>query len=219
MKLLTQNSKIKKSDVRTFNFGIPAFQSSTGLKTCPNAGACAKGCYALAGAYRFSNVAKAFEARLEATQTFGFVTTMISEIQARKAERVRIHDSGDFYSQEYLDKWCTIMEALPKVQFYAYTKQVKMFKEYQYILPKNFTVVFSYGGLQDALIDRTKDRHSRVFDSVDTLKAEGYTDTSETDDAAANPAIRCIGLVYHGTKSLSNTNWTAVENKIKKEDK
>ncbi len=221
MKLLTQNSKIKKSGVRTFNFGIPAYQSSTGLKTCPQAGACAKGCYALAGAYRFSNVAKAFEARLEATLQPDFDARMVEEIRACKAKRVRIHDSGDFYNYGYLAKWLSVMKQLPDVQFYAYTKQVAMFQDAQDegLLPANFTVVFSYGGLQDAMIDRKRDRHSRVFESMEALKAAGYVDTNETDDAAANPAIRCIGLVYHGTKSLSNTNWSAVETKIQREVK
>lgn len=47
---LVQNSKIKKmSGPKTFNWGIPAYQSANGFKTCPNAAACAKGCYATMG--------------------------------------------------------------------------------------------------------------------------------------------------------------------------
>jgi len=210
MQLLTQNSKIKKSKVRTFNFGIPAYSSTTGLKTCPNAGACAKGCYALAGAYRFSNVARAFEERLQATQAPSFETDMIQAIKKAKAERVRIHDSGDFYSEAYLNRWYRIMRALPNVQFYAYTKMVNMLKAYEDVQPRNFTVVFSFGGTEDKLIDIERDRHSLVFDSIEQLKACGYVDTSETDDAAADKSIRRIGLVYHGTKSLENTDWNKV---------
>jgi hypothetical protein len=206
---LVRNSKIKKSAKRTFNFGIPAYQSNTGLKTCPNAGACAKGCYALAGAYRFSNVAQAFERRLTATQDDAFVDQMLADIDKQRAERIRIHDSGDFYNEEYLDRWLRIMRARPQVEFYAYTKMVSLFKKRSKDLPKNFTVIYSFGGTEDRLIDVKRDRHSLVFESVAQLKACGYSDASKQDDVAlgSNPKI---GLVYHGTKNIENTNWAKV---------
>jgi hypothetical protein len=208
MTLLTKNSKIAKSSRKAFNFGIPAYQSSTGMKTCPNAAACAKGCYALAGAYRFSNVAKVFEARLQATLNPDFEARLIAEINMRGAELIRIHDSGDFYSQAYLDKWLRIIEQCPDVQFYAYTKMVSMLKSTQ--LPPNFTVVYSFGGTEDKLIDVNSDRHSLVFDSYDSMIAAGYADTNESDDNAADPSVQRIGLVYHGTKKLTNTDWLKV---------
>lgn len=206
---LVRNSKIKKSAKRTFNFGIPAYQSATGLKTCPNAGACAKGCYALAGAYRFSNVAQAFERRLAATQSDLFIDAMLSDIDKQKAERIRIHDSGDFYNEEYLDRWLKIMRARPNVEFYAYTKMISLFNRRKADLPKNFTLIYSFGGTEDKLIDVEKDRHSLVFETVAQLKACGYADASNQDDVALgkNPKI---GLVYHGTKNIENTNWGKV---------
>lgn len=206
---LVRNSKIKKSKHRTFNFGIPAYLSSTGLKTCPNAGACAKGCYALAGAYRFSNVAKAFERRLEATLTDDFIPAMLSDIDKQRAERIRIHDSGDFYNEEYLDRWLTIIKVRPNVQFYAYTKMVSLFKKRTLDIPSNFTVIFSFGGTEDKLIDVVTDRHSLVFESLAQLKACGYADASNQDDIALGKNHK-IGLVYHGTKNIENTNWTKV---------
>lgn len=206
---LVRNSKIKKSEKRTFNFGIPAYQSNTGLKTCPNAGACAKGCYALAGAYRFSNVAQAFERRLAATQVDAFVDQMLADIDKQRAERIRIHDSGDFYNEEYLDRWLRIMQARPEVEFYAYTKMVSLFKKRAKDLPKNFTVIYSFGGTEDRLIDVTKDRHSLVFESELQLNAAGYADASNQDDVALGSNPR-IGLVYHGTKKIENTNWAKV---------
>lgn len=207
--LLVRNSKIKKSKYRTFNFGIPAYQSGTGLRTCPNAGACAKGCYALAGAYRFSNVAQAFERRLAMTLSSDFVDTMLKDIDEARAERIRIHDSGDFYSEEYLDKWLSIMRQRPNVQFYAYTKMVSMFKRRLKDIPPNFKVIFSFGGTEDKLIDVSKDRHSLVFSSEKELKKRGYANASDQDDIALgkNPKI---GLVYHGTKNIENTDWSKV---------
>lgn len=207
--LLTRNSKIKKSKHRTFNFGIPAYKSASGMFTCPNAGACAKGCYALAGAYLFSNVAQAFERRLAVTMSESFAETMLKEIDANRAERIRIHDSGDFYSEEYLNKWLEVIKARPKVLFYAYTKMISLFKRRKADIPKNFLVVFSFGGTEDKLIDVKRDRHSLVFTSIKELKSRGYADASNQDDVALGKNKR-IGLVYHGTKNIENTNWTKV---------
>jgi hypothetical protein len=209
--MLTQNSKIKKmSGPKTFNFGIPAYRSASGFNTCPKAGACAAGCYATMGAYRFSNVAQAFERRLEQTQRADFEALMISEIKKRGVERLRIHDSGDFYSAAYVQKWLNIMAALPDVSFYAYTKQVKLFKTLEASLPRNFTVIYSFGGTEDKAIDRNIDRHAAVFSSEAELRAAGYANTSEDDAVALGPNKK-IGLIYHGTKSLKNTDWEKVK--------
>ena len=210
---LTQNSKIAKmSGVKTFNWGIPAYQSASGFKTCPNAAACAKGCYATQGAYKFSNVAKVFEKRLKLSQSPRFASIISDEIRRRKVQRLRIHDSGDFYNLEYAKKWLTVMRVNPNVQFYAYTKAVSMFKQLEEdgLLPSNFIVIYSYGGTEDKLINRETDRHSWVFSSVEALNAAGYADAHENDSIAlgTNPKI---GLVYHGTKNIENTDWSKVK--------
>lgn len=203
---LTQNSKLKKiSGLKTFNWGIPA------VKTCPQAGVCKLGCYADMGAYKFSNVAAVFQKRLDLTKTPEFVNTINAEITRRKIKRVRIHDSGDFYSAEYIEKWIQIMKLHPTVEFYAYTKMVEMFKELDRInyIPNNFTYILSYGGRQDHMIDPTKDRHSIVFETKEQLNGLGYIDASK-DDAQALQGNSRVGLVYHGTKNFANTEWNPV---------
>ena len=208
--LLTQNSKMKKSKEKIWNFGIPAYQSQSGFKTCPNAGACAIGCYARSGAYMFSNVKTAFEYRLEVSQSNTFVCLMQTEIDKKQVKFLRIHDSGDFYDKEYLFKWMSIMHSNPNTLFYAYTKQVKMFKELAFLFPKNFVYIYSFGGLQDSLIDVTKDRHSMVFPSVYALRKAGYVNTSNEDSPAFKSINHRIGLVFHHTKNIENTSWSAV---------
>lgn len=209
-RLLTQNSKIKGSGTDkyvVYNFGIPAFKSATGLMTCPMAGTCSRGCYARQGAYAWSNVSQAFERRLAATQSDTFITDMAFEIRdkviraARKNKQViiRIHDSGDFYSPEYLSRWLAIMAVFPSVRFYAYTKMLPLFK--RYTLPANFTVIYSEGGKADHLICTETDRHSRVFPDLESLTRAGYADASHDDLVAALGDNKKIGLIYHGAKS------------------
>lgn len=210
---LTQNSKIAKmTGVKTYNWGIPAYRSADGFKTCPNAAACARGCYATQGAYLFSNVAKVFEQRLKLSLTPRFETIISGEIKRRKVERLRIHDSGDFYNIEYLDKWLRIIQANPQTKFYAYTKMVSVFKRYanEGRIPDNFVVIYSYGGTEDKLIDKKNDRHSWVFSSLDALQAAGYSNATQDDSVAAEGNIK-VGLVYHGTKNIENTDWAKVK--------
>lgn len=209
-----KNSSI--DGLKVFNFGIPAFRSRGGLATCPMAGACAAGCYAKSGAYAWGNVQDAYEKRLEATQSTTFVEQVSLELnkllksKTTKQVVVRIHDSGDFYSVEYYQKWEKIMLAYPQVTFYAYTKMVDMFKRLSLKgLPANFTLIYSLGGRQDAMI-KPVDRHSRVFESLDALNAAGYANASHDDMVAALGDSPLIGLVYHGAKSYKNTAWNRV---------
>ena len=193
--LLTQNSKMKRSGVRVFNFTLPA------LETCPNAGACAKGCYAMQGAYRWSNVYKKHKANLLRTKQPEFEGEIITEVRKKRVNRVRIHDAGDFYDEAYLTKWVNIANACPDVEFYAYTKMVEMFKTCHYRWPDNLTIIFSYGGKQDNLIDQSRDRHSQVFACKEDLEAAGYIDASKDDSMALCKHNHRVGLVYHGAKS------------------
>ena len=208
--ILTQNSKMKRSSRLVYNWTIPAFLSKTGFKTCPQAGVCATGCYARSGAYLWSNVSKVHEAKLELSHRPDFATIMIEAITAvyrpGKELFIRVHDAGDFYGVEYAIKWFTVMKHFqnnPAIQFYAYTKQVQMFQGIS--KPKNFTLIYSFGGKQDHLI-RPTDRHSAVFPTEAELLAAGYVNASHDDMLALTDNHR-VGLVYHGAKSFDNTKW------------
>lgn len=224
MNILTQNGKMKKSSqngIDLFNFGIPAFLSTTGLKTCPNAGVCATGCYARSGTYRFGNTVKAYENRLTFTQSKDFVEVINAEIKLKALKSkskgnkciIRIHDSGDFYSRVYLTDWIMICLANPDTQFYAYTKMVDLCNEVasNRLIPSNLRLIYSFGGKQDHLINVIKDYHSRVFESIEELTKHGYVDATNDDLVAAIGTNPRIGLVYHGVKGFLKTSWNRVK--------
>ena len=210
--LFSINSKMKKSVNSQYkkivNFTLPALSSKNGFKTCPMASKCAIGCYARSGAYRFSNVAIKHEANLQASLQSDFVTQVIAELNTIKPSLVRIHDSGDFYNEAYLLKWFAIAKNMPHIQFYAYTKMVLLVKKFNSLQPPNILFIFSYGGKQDAFINPLTDRHSFVFDSDAALRAHKYIDVSNDDTLALTN--KKIGLVYHGNKNYTNTNWSKV---------
>lgn len=199
--LSNTNNKLRLDSI--FTWGIPAGESRDGINTCPNKGACASGCYARQGFYVMPNVAAAQEERLAlalSENPFAFICAIDDEIKRRKVKRLRIHDSGDFFSLRYTSSWLKIMRRNPSVRFYAYTKMVSFFKAREKLLPPNFHVVYSEGGTQDARIDVDKDRHSRVFRTVAELKRAGYSDAHKRDRPALVGAQR-VGLVYHGAPS------------------
>jgi hypothetical protein len=201
MNLLTQNSKLRKTSkvlgLRVFNFGIPAYKSASGKTTCPFAGDCVKFCYAKKGAYIWSNVKPAFEKRYELTRSDEFVGKMSDELLKKRPDYVRVHDSGDYYSKAYLQKWIDIANLFPEIKFYSYTNSVAMLKEAE--LPSNFDIIFSDSGKQKALINITSDRHTKIFSSKKDLEDAGYVDASELDLYATKwfNDNHKVGLIFH----------------------
>ena len=120
---------------------------------------------------------------------------MNEEIKKKKPTHVRIHDSGDFYSPLYLQKWIDIAKDNKSVIFYAYTKSIKFFVE-GLTVPKNLKIIFSEGSKRDDLINVNKHRHARIFKTPNELKAAGYVDASSNDLQAITDNKK-VGLIFH----------------------
>lgn len=199
MKLLTQNAKLKKTSIenkmRVLNFSLPAYKTITGKTVCPFAKDCIKYCYAQKGNYKYPSVIKGLNNRYELSKTDEFVPKMNATIILERPTHVRIHDSGDFYSPQYLNKWVQIAKDNTNVIFYAYTKSIKFFIN-GLKLPKNMKIIFSEGSKTDNLINTSKHRHARIFKSKELLNAAGYIDASNNDLKAITENKK-VGLVYH----------------------
>ena len=204
-KYFGQNEKMKKTTkanpgTKFINFNLPA------LKTCPQRGACEEFCYANQGRYVFSNVKETLDWRYEATKKEDFVEKICSALKHEAHNKdlqlyVRLHDSGDFYDEKYLDKWVQIMRKNPSIQFYAYTKCISMFKQYNYehTFPDNFTYIFSHGGKEDHLINPFE-KQAKIFGPNDKME-DPWVDATDNDMIAIVETH--IGLPYHGTKKWS----------------
>lgn len=112
-----ENMKLKKQ----FIFNLPAGKEICGME-CP-------GCYAMKAQKRFPAVVNSRNKLYQASLQEDFVKNIVSELTKtrRLVEAVRIHESGEFYSQEYINKWIAIAKALPDTKFYAFTKRKKDF--------------------------------------------------------------------------------------------
>jgi hypothetical protein len=206
--LLTNGNRELKAD-GIFTWSLPALAAklSTGknMLVCPSAGVCANLCYARSGTYNFSNVKAAHTKNLELIldNPIGWKIRLNEELKTKRyqgGKSVRIHDSGDFFSDAYFELWLDIANDNPDVFFYAYTKEVAMVKRYE--LPKNFVIIFSMGGTQDHLVDKENDRHADVFPSLEALQEAGYTDQEESDLLAATLPTNKIGIVVNNIKHL-----------------
>jgi hypothetical protein len=206
--LSTSNRELRAHRIATWSLPALSAELSDGtrVKTCPNAGACAALCYARAGTYRFSNVLAAHTRNLERTirDLAGWEADMVAEVQRyHRGGWVRIHDSGDFYSDEYLRAWCRVAAVCPDTTFYAYTKEVTMTRAVtaEGLVPDNLRLLFSLGGQEDYLLDRDQERHADVFPDVDTLEAAGYADQSDDDRlAVVGPAK--VGIPANNLRHL-----------------
>jgi len=221
-KLLSQNSELRPDGI--FNWSLPAFaiklNDGTNFNVCPTAGACASFCYARNGTYLFSNVRGRHIQNLEYTlyHLEDWQQQMLSEVQHKKmvGKHVRIHDAGDFYSDEYLLAWLEIARQTPDVIFYCYTKEVSRFKRLvEPNCPTNFRYLYSMGGKEDHLVDKEVDRHADVFpDDVAILDA-GYMNQDASDLLAITLPTTKIGIpannIRHFNKKMSGRTFSALQ--------
>ena len=182
------------------------------INVCPSAGACVKVCYARNGTYNFPKVKAAHQRNLMRVldDLPGWEVDMMAELDGRRfrqtgfrrlpdlprdhlslemallldtgAAAVRIHDAGDFFSDEYTEAWLRIAWAKPKIIFYAYCKEVSRFRRLvEGKAPANFLWTYSIGGKEDHLIDLEHDQHAEVFPDEATLQAAGYVSQDAHD--------------------------------------
>jgi len=218
--MLSENGKMTKAigydgrPVWVRNFDIARW-------SCLSAGICGgSNCYGDKLEKLYPSYLEKVERNGEATKRPEFVDEMDAEVKYTKRtvrdrqKWQRIHALGDFYDATYLLKWIAIMKRNPDVNFYAYTKRVSLVKfvRDRWGLPDNFTVIFSYGGKEDHLIDPAVDRHAFVFKDRASFD-EGYADASDNDMVAVDPSNHRIGLRYHALKKFEKSGWAKLKRK------
>lgn len=128
------NLKLPKT---TAIFNLPSGMSCPGKTDL-----CSKYCYAKKADRIWKNALSSRMRNFELSRSPEFEVIMQYEITNLKGkiDTVRIHESGDFYNQQYFNKWVAIASKNPDLKFYAYTKSwfLDLSKK-----PDNFIVLFS----------------------------------------------------------------------------
>lgn len=119
-KLSDGNSKL----IDTLIFNLPA------RMTCPGATkACSAACYAMKAQLQYKTARDARQHNFDMVKDNPnwhneFIVQLSKKLErARKTFKYfRIHESGDFFNQQYVDSWYKICQRFPQLQFLAYTK-------------------------------------------------------------------------------------------------
>jgi hypothetical protein len=151
---------------------------------------------------------------------------MLEEVQKPKmtGKHIRIHDAGDFFTEDYLHLWFKIAQLTPNVTFYCYTKEVSMFKR-QTSFPSNFKYLFSMGGKEDHLINLENDRHAEVFKDDAAILDAGYGNQDASDLLAITLPTNKIGIpannIKHFNKKMAGRTFGQLqkERELKRQEK
>jgi hypothetical protein len=123
---------------------------------------------------------------------------LISDSLPKRAQIVRIHVSGDFFSQRYFDAWVKVATENPSVIFYAYTKSIPYVIARKGTIPENFRITASFGGHHDMLIPASGLRTALVVYTV--AQASGLGLDIDSDDSHAIGTGGDFALLLHGTQ-------------------
>ena len=138
------------------------------LVTCPGATDwCKKWCYTAKAERQYKKVLPFRNTNLELSKSQEFVGLITDEIKRSRLKTIRIHESGDFYNQEYLDKWIEIANNLPGVTFFAYTKSYHLLDFSK--VPANFIVRASMDSTTPLTI---REKYSKLFLVADIKEGE-----------------------------------------------
>jgi Gene product 88 len=116
--MLTQGNH-KLGSRLIWSFSLPSARSDI----CKGmSGLCQHHCYAR----RLEELRPSMRARYQANYQLSLTPRFARRVQAflvrRKIAVVRLHVGGDFYSQNYAHQWLRVMQCLPQVRFYFYTR-------------------------------------------------------------------------------------------------
>ena len=128
---------------------------------------------------------------------------------------LRIHVSGDFFSQAYLDAWIDAANARPNIEFYAYTKSLKFWVARLPEIPANLRLVASWGGKNDDLIKAHDLPNAKVVFHPDEAEKLGLP-IDHDDGYARDHKCKEFALLLHGAQPKDTVAQAAIQ-RMKKE--
>jgi Gene product 88 len=207
----TNNAKFANS-VKRATFSIPAGWTCPGASEClarvdRDSGKLTDGkdtrfrCFAATMEARRGSIRKSrwnnFEL-LKACATQAEMEQLILASLPANVGLVRVHVSGDFYSEMYFRAWMQVAAKRPETVFYAYTKSLKIWVNNLALVPSNFKLNASKGGRWDHLIKEHGLKYAEVVFSVDQAERLGLA--IDHDDSHAFTQDGSFALKLHSTQ-------------------
>lgn len=135
---------------------------------------------------------------LKTAKSLEGMANLIQYSLPRGVSVVRVHVSGDFFSEIYFLAWLNVALNNPLVVFYGYTKATPFIVKYKKHLPPNFRFTASFGGTCDALIKKHDLKSAEVVFS--NAEAENKGLEIDHDDSHAIYGNESFALLLHGTQ-------------------
>lgn len=183
-------------------------------------------CYAASAEVAYPNVRKARWRNYDLLRKFkgdinGMAKLIVNSLNffEQKNPQIklfRIHESGDFWSQEYFDAWLIAARARPDILFYAYTKALPLWQTRKDDIPTNLRLIASEGGTHDDLIDKEQFRKAIIVqDQGEAIEKRLHIDAN---DFLAAFGDKDFALLVHGVQSKvsGNTRQANINSKILK---
>jgi hypothetical protein len=175
-------------------------------------------CFAASQEALFGNVRRSRWDNYEMLKEAKSVEKMMALIQdslPKGYTYVRVHVSGDFYSERYFLAWLNIALNNPLMVFYGYTKATPFLVKFKQYIPRNFRFTASKGGTRDNLISKHRLKSAEVVYSVKEAADKGLQ--IDHDDSHAIMSDHSFALLIHGTqpaKSKAAAAWEKVKKTV-----
>jgi len=219
MNLLKMSKGNKKLSKDTLILSLPAGRTCPGANNCKSfveinknnkrtlkrGDDCIFTCFAASEELRYPNVYKSRKYNFDLINGYVLnndlkgLTELINEsIRAKKknVNKVRIHESGDFYHPLYLEAFKDVAKMNKDLIFYCYSKSLKLFLNNE--LGSNFFLTCSYGGKYDYLIKDNFERFSKVVFSVEEATRLGLSIDKDDSHCYLDKGKNGFGLLLHG---------------------
>ena len=172
---------------------------------------CKYRCFAASQECAFPSVRKNRWENFNLLQETKGVETMAKLIQRSLPNgigAVRMHVSGDYYSETYFLAWLNVSLNNPLITFYGYTKALPLIVKYKRYMPSNFKLTASKGGTHDHLIMEHNLKYAEVVFSVEQAAKLGLE--IDHDDSHAYTGKKSFALLLHGTQPAGSISATAL---------
>jgi hypothetical protein len=128
---------------------------------------------------------------------------------------VRVHEAGDFWTENYMRAWFMVAANRPKQKFYAYTKSLGMWINLKDMIPSNFYLTASFGGTLDYLIPKNPDIFQRVAYVVYTEEEAREKNLEVDHDDGHCLGDKPFALLVHGSQRAGSDAMAAITKRKK----
>lgn len=130
------------------------------------------------------------------------MSVLIQASIPKRTKVVRLHVSGDFFSQAYFDAIILTARAKPNIVFYCYTKSLPYWVKRIGSIPSNFRLTASKGGKYDHLIEEYNLPYSEVVFSEAEAEEKGLPLDNDDSHAYNQDGKTSFALLLHGIQPI-----------------